>query len=85
MFKYLVAAASMAVLFVATEASSQAGPRRCGGSVASPAYQTAAVSNGYRTYSYQPGTSSSGVTVRSSSGRPSFFDAGSKALGRYGK
>jgi hypothetical protein len=90
MLKFFAIAASVAVLFVATEATSQAASPRCGGmAAAAPAYQTAGAPSGYRTYSYQPGAGTAsygtGTMMRRASSRASYLDAGSKALGRYGK
>ncbi|MCI0361479.1 MAG: hypothetical protein L0211_23600 [Planctomycetaceae bacterium] len=97
MYKHIVAAVTVAVLLVATGATSQAAPGRCGGASAGPYYyQTAGAPTGYRSYSYEPGYRSfsyepgsvivtTRATTSASARRPSYMDAGSKALGRYGK
>jgi hypothetical protein len=84
MFKYIASVAAAAVLIFATEASSQAGPWRCRGGGGGYAYETASAPTGYRSFSYEPG-SSYGSTGTSTSRRPSYMDAGSKARGDYGR
>ena len=96
MLKFLTATVAAAALLVVTQATSEAaGRRRC---ASAPSYQAAAPASasaaavagaptGYRSFSYEPGTSAygAGMTRSSSSSRPSYLDASSKALGRYGK
>lgn len=44
---------------------------------------TAQANSGYRTYSYQPGEGYPASRAMTRGTRPSYLDAGSKALGRY--
>jgi hypothetical protein len=90
MLKFTLATIAAAVIMFATQATSEAAGRgRC--ATAAPVYQTApvyqaAAPTGYRTFSYQPSTVEyRGSMMRSSSSRPSYLDAGSKAIGRFGK
>jgi hypothetical protein len=95
MLKFMTAAVAAAVLVFATQATSEAaGRRRC--TTAAPVYQAAApvampalaaAPSGYRSFSYEPAapTYRSSSMRRSYSNQPSFLDAGSKALGRFGK
>jgi len=95
MLKFLTATVAAAALMFVTQATSEAAGRgRCASApsyqaAASATYSTPAVAGaptGYRSFSYQPGTATyGGSMMRSSSSRPSYLDAGSKALGRFGK
>jgi hypothetical protein len=98
MLKSITTAVVGAALLVGAQATSEAGHGRCsrGGSsyYAAPAYPAAATyqaaAPGYRSFSYQPGSYQPGAsayrgsTMRSYSGRASYENATSKALGRVG-
>ena len=94
MLKFMTAAVVAAVLVFATQATSEAAGRgRC--TTAAPVYatypvaapQVAAAPGGYRSFSYEPAapTYRSSSMRRSYSTQPSYLNAGSKALGRFGE
>jgi hypothetical protein len=94
MLKFMTAAVVATVLVLATEAPSEAA-RPWRRTTVAPTYAAAPVAtrtqaaapSGYRSFSYEPvvRTYRGNSMRRSYSTQPSFFNAGSKALGRFGE